>query len=78
VAGPADLRKAVMARADSFVTITTERLMTYALGRPVEHFDLPAVRAIVREAGTKNQTFSALALGIVKSAPFQMKTKKAE
>jgi hypothetical protein len=77
VAGPADLRKAVLARSDSFVTITTERLMTYALGRPVEYYDLPTVRAIVREAGAKNHTFSSLALGIVKSAPFQTKMKKA-
>jgi hypothetical protein len=77
VAGSADLRKAVMARSDSFVTVTTERLMTYALGRPVEYYDLPTVRTIVRDGAKKNGTFSALVLGIVKSAPFQMKTKKA-
>ena len=66
-----------MARSDSFVTATTERLLTYALGRPTEYYDLPTVRAIVRESGAKNQTFSSLVLGIVKSAPFQMKMKKA-
>jgi hypothetical protein len=78
VAGIADLRNAVLARADSFVTATTERLMTYALGRSVEYYDLPAVRAVVRGADARNQSFSSLVLGIVKSTPFQMKMKKTE
>jgi hypothetical protein len=73
----ADLRKAVLSRADTFVTTTTERLMIYALGRAVDHNDMPTVRAIVRDAAKNKNTFSSLVLGIVKSSPFQMKIKKA-
>ena len=74
----ADLRKAVLSRSDIFVTTTMERLMTYALGRPVEYSDMPAVRTIVREAGKNDYRFSALVLGVVKSPQFQMKVKKVQ
>jgi len=73
----ADLRKAVLTRSDTFVTTTTERLMTYALGRAVDYSDMPTVRAIVRDAAKSKNSFSSLVLGIVKSSPFQMKIKKA-
>ncbi len=73
----ADLRKAVLSRSETFVTTTTERLMTYALGRAVDYTDMPTVRAIVRDAAKSKNTFSSLVLGIVKSPPFQMKIKKA-
>jgi cytochrome c551/c552 len=71
-----DLRKAVLGRSDAFMTTTTERLMTYALGRAVNYTDMPTVRAIVRDAGKSKNSFSSLVLGIVKSSPFQMKIKK--
>jgi cytochrome c551/c552 len=74
----ADLRKAVLGRSDAILTTTMERLLTYALGRPVEYYDMPAVRASVREAGKNNYRFSSLVLGAVKSAPFRMKMKKAQ
>jgi hypothetical protein len=45
------------------------------LGRPVEYYDMPAVRAIAREAARNNNRFSSLILGIVKSAPFEMNAK---
>jgi hypothetical protein len=74
----ADLRKAVLGRSDAVMTTTMERLLTYALGRPVEYYDMPAVRAIVRDAGKNNYRFSSLVLGVVKSAPFQNKMKKSQ
>ena len=48
--GPAGLRQALLAQSDQFVTTLTEKLLTYALGRGVEYYDAPAVRAIVRDA----------------------------
>jgi cytochrome c551/c552 len=71
--GPGSLRQALLGRRDAIATTATEKLLTYALGRRVEHFDMPAVRAIVREAARHDYRFSALVTGIVKSTPFQMK-----
>ncbi len=73
VNGPVDLRKALLRRPEQFVQTFTERLMTYALGRSVEAHDMPAVRKIVRDAARDDYKFSALVLGIVRSAPFQMR-----
>jgi mono/diheme cytochrome c family protein len=73
VNGPADLRRALLRRPEQFVQTLTERLMTYALGRSVEAHDMPAVRKIVRDAARDNYRFSSLVLGIVRSAPFQMR-----
>ncbi|MBI4474372.1 MAG: DUF1592 domain-containing protein [Acidobacteria bacterium] len=75
LSGAADLRKALLNRSDAFVTAVVERLMTYALGRAVHHYDMPAARAIVREAAADDYRFSSLILGVVKSMPFQMKKK---
>jgi hypothetical protein len=55
---------------DVFLQTFTENLMTYALGRRIEPYDMPAVRAIVRDAGRADYRFSAFVLGIVKSAAF--------
>ena len=71
--GPASLRKALLDRRDAVVSTATEKLLTYALGRRVEYFDMPAVRAIVRGAAPHDYRFSSLIVGIVKSTPFQMK-----
>jgi hypothetical protein len=73
--GPAALREALLARSEAFVTTSTEKLMTYALGRAVEYYDMPTVRAIVRAAAEEDYRFSALVLGIVNSAPFRSKMK---
>ena len=54
-------------------THVTEKLLTYALGRGLESYDAPAVRAIVRDARATDYRFSSLMLGIVKSTPFQMR-----
>jgi len=75
--GPADLRQALLSRSDAFVTNTTEKLMTYALGRPVQYFDMPTVRAVVHRAAQNDYRFSSLVLGVVSSDAFQMKMKKA-
>jgi mono/diheme cytochrome c family protein len=74
--GPADLRRAVLARTDAFLTVATEKLFTYALGRPVSAADMPTVRAIVREAGARDNRFSAFVVSLVKSPSFRMRSKK--
>jgi len=71
--GPASLRKALLDRRDAVASTATEKLLTYALGRRVEYFDMPAVRTIVRDAARRDYRFSSLITGIVKSVPFQMK-----
>jgi hypothetical protein len=73
--GPAGLRQALLGRQDAFAATAAERLLTYALGRKVEHFDMPAVRGVVRGAARQDYRFSALVVGIVQSTPFQMKKK---
>jgi len=67
------LENALLARPELFVTALTENLMTFALGRGLEYYDAPAVRRIVKDAGNDGYRFSSLILGIVKSAPFQMR-----
>ena len=67
------LEDGLLSRADLFVGRLTEKLLTFALGRGVEYYDAPAVRAIVREAEADDYRFSSLILGIVKSVPFQMR-----
>jgi len=74
--GAAGLREALMSRPDLFVTATTEKLLTYALGRALEHHDSPAVREIVRYAARNNFRFSSLISGIVNSTPFQMRRSR--
>ena len=75
--GPASLRRALLDRRDAVAATATEKLLTYALGRRVEYFDMPAVRAIVREAGRNDYRFASLVVGIVGSTPFQMKRHEA-
>ena len=71
--GVAGLRQALLARPEVFVGTMTEKLLTYALGRGLDHYDGPAVRRIVNDASTRDYQFSALVLGIVESNPFQMR-----
>jgi len=73
VAGPAGLRTAILNRPEQFARTATEMLLTFALGRGLEYSDMPAVRAIVRDAGRQNYRFSSLVAGIVRSVPFQMR-----
>ena len=71
--GVAGLRQALLARPDLFVRTLSEKLLTFALGRGVDHADAPAVRQILREAAGDDNRFSSLVLAIVKSTPFQMR-----
>jgi mono/diheme cytochrome c family protein len=75
VNGPASLREALLSRPDVFVRTLTEKLMIYGLGRGLDYNDMPAVRSINREAAKNDYRFTSVILGIVKSTPFQMKTK---
>jgi Protein of unknown function (DUF1592)/Protein of unknown function (DUF1588)/Protein of unknown function (DUF1595)/Protein of unknown function (DUF1587)/Protein of unknown function (DUF1585)/Planctomycete cytochrome C len=73
VNGPASLRQVILSHPDQFVRTMTEMLMTYGTGRGLEYYDLPTIRSIVKDAARSNYRFSSLVLGVVKSAPFQMK-----
>jgi cytochrome c551/c552 len=75
--GPESLRRALDGRRDAFVRNTAEKLLTYALGRRLEWFDMPAVRAIVTGAAP-DYRFSSLVVGIVKSVPFQFREVRSE
>ena len=72
-AGPGGLKKVLMERSDQFVEALSERLLTYAVGRGLEHYDLPAVRQIRRQTVRNEYRFSALVQAIVESVPFQMR-----
>jgi mono/diheme cytochrome c family protein len=73
VNGPNDLRQALVKHPEQFAETVTEKLMTYALGRTVEYYDMPVIRKIVRDAAKDNYRFSSIVVGIAKSAPFQMR-----
>ena len=62
-------------RQDVFVAAMTEKLMMYGVGRETKYSDMPTVRAVMRDAAKNRYRFSDLILGVVKSAPFQMKVK---
>jgi mono/diheme cytochrome c family protein len=70
--GPASLRQALLTHADVLILSFTENLMTYALGRPVEYYDMPAIRKIVRDAARNDNRMSSFVVGVVKSPAFQM------
>jgi mono/diheme cytochrome c family protein len=75
VSGPVALREAILSRPDAFVTVVTEKMLTYALGRGLEPADMPVVRRIVKKAAQNDYRLSSIIIGIVESAPFQMRTK---
>ncbi len=70
--GAAGLRNALLKHRDAFVMTFAENLMTYALGRRVEASDMPALRAIARDAAAKNNQIDAFIAGVTRSAAFQM------
>jgi cytochrome c551/c552 len=77
VDGPASLRKALLDRPEAFVGAMTDKLLMYAVGRETKYYDMPVVRSVMRDAASDRYRFSELVLGIVKSAPFQMRIKEA-
>jgi mono/diheme cytochrome c family protein len=72
VDGPAELREALFGGRDLFVRAFTEKLMMYAVGRELEYFDMPQVRAVVRRAASQDDRLSAIVSGIVASDAFRM------
>jgi hypothetical protein len=74
VAGPRELRQALLSQKTQFVKAVTEKLLTYALGRGLEYYDAPTVRAIDRTAAADDYRWSSLISAIVKSPPFRMRT----
>jgi hypothetical protein len=71
--GVPGLLQLLLQHRDQFVGTFTERLLTYAIGRGLEHYDAPAVRGIVRGAAPGNFRFASIVTGIVASTPFQMR-----
>ncbi len=78
VAGPQDLRNALVSRPEQFVWALTKKLMTFALGRTVEYYDMPIVRSVVKQAQANDYRFETIVQGIVESPAFQMKSLPAE
>jgi hypothetical protein len=78
VNGPIELRQALLHYSPQFVRMITEKLLTFALGRGVEYQDMPVIRSIVRDADRDDDRFVSILMGIVKSAPFQMRTKEID
>jgi hypothetical protein len=73
ISGPGDLARVFVDQPDLFTSTVVEKLLTYALGRGVEYYDAPAVRAIVRRAAASQYRWSSLISGIVTSEPFRMR-----
>ena len=71
--GPAGVRELLLSRREEFVTTVTSKLLTFALGRGIEHYDAPTIRATLRESEDREYSFSSLLTGIIKSVPFQMR-----
>jgi mono/diheme cytochrome c family protein len=74
--GVIGLEKALLDRPELFARTLAEKLLTFALGRGIEHYDAPAIRQIVRDAKNDDYRFSKLILGIVNSTPFQLRTSQ--
>ena len=75
--GVQELRAALIRRPERFVTTVTEKLLTYALGRGLEYYDMPAVRRIVREAAKDGYRFQTIVRGVAESYPFTMRRADA-
>jgi hypothetical protein len=76
--GVAELKKALLRQPEQFVDTIAEKLLMYAIARNVQYYDRPAIRTIVRQAAASNYTFASLVLGVVKSAPFQMRKSQTD
>jgi mono/diheme cytochrome c family protein len=75
--GMAGLKASLLSHPEEFVSTITEKLMMYGVGRNVQYYDRPAIRAIIKQAARNNYTFASLVLGVVESAPFQMRETPA-
>ena len=72
------LKKVLLGQPEQFVDTVAERLLMYAVGRNLQYYDAPTVRAVMRESKPANYTFASLVLGVVKSRPFQMREAGSE
>jgi hypothetical protein len=75
--GPRGLRKALLDHADIFVGASVSKMLTYAVGRPLDARDQPTVRKIVRETKPGGYRFDDIVMGVVTSTPFEMKRTSA-
>ena len=71
VDGPAGLRQAIVNHSDAFLRTFTQNLLTYGMGRTLEYYDMPMVRAIDRDAAKNGNRMSSFIMGVIKSTPFQ-------
>jgi hypothetical protein len=76
IEGAADLRGFLLRYSDQFVRTAAEKLLTYAIGRGVEYYDMPVVRSIIEQAAEDDYRFSSLILAVVNSRPFRMNMKQ--
>ena len=76
--GPAEFRQALLAQKDELNRSLAEKLLTYALGRGLEHYDMPSIRRITRETAAGDNRWSSLIMSIVKSVPFQMRAASVQ
>jgi mono/diheme cytochrome c family protein len=76
--GVAGLKKELLRQPEQFVGTVAERLLMFAIGRNLQYYDAPTVRAVMRDAEPAKQTLASLVLGIVKSRPFQMREAGGE
>jgi len=68
-----EFRELLLSKKEQFVKTLTNKLLMYALGRGTDYYDAPATRKVVRDAAASDYRFSSIVMGIVKSAPFQMR-----
>ena len=71
--GPAELQQALLLRSDVIASAFTQKLLTYALGRDLQYYDMATIRDIVHNSANSDYRFSAIVLGIVNSLPFEMR-----
>jgi hypothetical protein len=78
VNSPEELRAALSSDPTLFVHTLTEKLLTFALGRGLEYYDMPVVRRIVADASAQGYSFESIVLGVARSVPFRMRSAAEE
>jgi hypothetical protein len=78
IEGIAGLKQELLRQPEQFIGTVAERLLMYAVGRNLQYYDAPAVRAIVRDAARDRHTFASLVSGVVRSRPFRMREAAGE
>ena len=73
ISTPADLKSALLKRPEPLVREFTSKLMSYAIGRRIEYFDMPTVREIVQRAAANDYPMQSLIIGVILSDPCRMK-----